>query len=107
MYLLFSQDIYKVLDDVLGQGAHTTVKTCVKLATNQEYAVKVKELSCYGLYCNLIVLWSSFYYVSLENIYTPPLGTSISLWKFHFSPSKVKSAYKPSGSSGQSLSWLL
>ena len=46
MYLLFSQDIYKVLDDVLGQGAHTTVKSCVKLATNQEYAVKVRELYC-------------------------------------------------------------
>ena len=45
--MLFSQDIYKVLDDVLGQGAHTTVKSCVKLATNQEYAVKVKEHSCF------------------------------------------------------------
>ena len=38
--LIFS-DIYKVLDDVLGQGAHTIVKSCVKLVTNQEYAVKV------------------------------------------------------------------
>lgn len=38
--IIFS-DIYKVLDDVLGQGAHTTVKSCVKLVTNQEYAVKV------------------------------------------------------------------
>lgn len=36
-------DLYKVLDDVLGQGAHTTVKTCVKLTTNQEYAVKIIE----------------------------------------------------------------
>ena len=45
MYLSFSQDIYKVLDDVLGQGAHTTVKSCVKLTTNQEYAVKVRKLS--------------------------------------------------------------
>ena len=46
MYLSISQDIYKVLDDVLGQGAHTTVKSCVKLTTNQEYAVKVRKLSC-------------------------------------------------------------
>lgn len=38
--IIFS-DIYKVLDDVLGQGAHTIVKSCVKLVTNQEYAVKV------------------------------------------------------------------
>lgn len=38
-------DIYKVLDDVLGQGAHTTVKSCVKLVTNQEYAVKIIEKS--------------------------------------------------------------
>lgn len=40
--IIFS-DIYKVLDDVLGQGAHTTVKSCVKLVTNQEYAVKVSK----------------------------------------------------------------
>lgn len=38
-------DIYKVLDEVLGQGAHTTVKTCVKLVSNQEYAVKIIEKS--------------------------------------------------------------
>ncbi|PFX30795.1 MAP kinase-interacting serine/threonine-protein kinase 2 [Stylophora pistillata] len=38
-------DVYKVLDDVLGQGAHTTVKSCVKLTTNQEYAVKIIEKS--------------------------------------------------------------
>ncbi|XP_068676461.1 MAP kinase-interacting serine/threonine-protein kinase 1-like isoform X2 [Montipora foliosa] len=36
-------DVYKVLDDILGQGAHTTVKTCVKLTTNHEYAVKIIE----------------------------------------------------------------
>ena len=41
VYCLTFLDVYKVLDDVLGQGAHTTVKSCVKLATNQEYAVKV------------------------------------------------------------------
>ena len=40
--VIFS-DIYKVLDDVLGQGAHTIVKSCVKLVTNQEYAVKVSK----------------------------------------------------------------
>ena len=40
--IIFS-DIYKVLDDVLGQGAHTIVKSCVKLVTNQEYAVKVSK----------------------------------------------------------------
>lgn len=38
-------DIYKVLDDVLGQGAHTIVKSCVKLVTNQEYAVKIIDKS--------------------------------------------------------------
>ena len=77
MYLLFSQDIYKVLDDVLGQGAHTTVKSCVNLATNQEYAVKVKN---YFLLLSLIIITSrSFrvltkimlifkYYVALKNI---------------------------------------
>ena len=41
--IIILSDIYKVLDDVLGQGAHTIVKSCVKLVTNQEYAVKVSK----------------------------------------------------------------
>ena len=95
MYLLFSQDIYKVLDDVLGQGAHTTVKSCVNLATNQEYAVKVKN---YFLLSSLIIItWLSFgvltklilfiklkYYVALENIpvkiSVQPCAFLLSLW---------------------------
>jgi len=62
MYLLFSQDIYKVLDDVLGQGAHTTVKSCVNLATNQEYAVKVKNYFFVVIPYNnnVTFIWSSY-----------------------------------------------
>lgn len=34
-------DVYQLQEDVLGEGAHARVQTCVNLITNQEYAVKV------------------------------------------------------------------
>lgn len=36
-----SPDVYQLQEDVLGEGAHARVQTCVNLITNQEYAVKV------------------------------------------------------------------
>lgn len=36
-----STDVYQLQEDVLGEGAHARVQTCVNLITNQEYAVKV------------------------------------------------------------------
>lgn len=39
--LLCSPDVYQLQEDVLGEGAHARVQTCVNLITNQEYAVKV------------------------------------------------------------------
>lgn len=36
-----SPDVYQLREDVLGEGAHARVQTCVNLITNQEYAVKV------------------------------------------------------------------
>ena len=107
MYLSISQDIYKVLDDVLGQGAHTTVKSCVKLTTNQEYAVKVRKLSCGDRLLppdfpfklsSVMLLWKIS--ILLPQVHVP----MSSLRKFHFYQ-PFKSAYKPSDSSGQSLSW--
>lgn len=35
------EDVYQLQEDVLGEGAHARVQTCVNLITNQEYAVKV------------------------------------------------------------------
>lgn len=34
-------DVYQLQEDVLGEGAHARVQTCVNLITSQEYAVKV------------------------------------------------------------------
>lgn len=34
-------DVYQLQEDVLGEGAHARVQTCVNLISNQEYAVKV------------------------------------------------------------------
>uniref|UniRef100_A0A7N5JSP1 non-specific serine/threonine protein kinase n=1 Tax=Ailuropoda melanoleuca TaxID=9646 RepID=A0A7N5JSP1_AILME len=38
-----STDVYQLQEDVLGEGAHARVQTCVNLITNQEYAVKIIE----------------------------------------------------------------
>ncbi|XP_047633610.1 MAP kinase-interacting serine/threonine-protein kinase 2 isoform X2 [Phacochoerus africanus] len=37
------EDVYQLQEDVLGEGAHARVQTCVNLITNQEYAVKIIE----------------------------------------------------------------
>ena len=38
-----STDVYQLQEDVLGEGAHARVQTCINLITNQEYAVKVSQ----------------------------------------------------------------
>lgn len=35
-------DVYQLQEEVLGEGAHARVQSCVNLITNKEYAVKVK-----------------------------------------------------------------
>lgn len=37
------EDVYQLQEDVLGEGAHARVQTCINLITNQEYAVKVSQ----------------------------------------------------------------
>ncbi|XP_051557764.1 MAP kinase-interacting serine/threonine-protein kinase 2-like [Myxocyprinus asiaticus] len=37
------EDVYKLQDDVLGEGAYAVVQTCISLITNKEYAVKIIE----------------------------------------------------------------
>ncbi|XP_045432261.1 MAP kinase-interacting serine/threonine-protein kinase 2 isoform X11 [Pipistrellus kuhlii] len=37
------EDVYQLQEDVLGEGAHARVQTCINLITNQEYAVKIIE----------------------------------------------------------------
>ncbi|KGL86736.1 MAP kinase-interacting serine/threonine-protein kinase 2, partial [Charadrius vociferus] len=36
------EDVYQLQEEVLGEGAHARVQSCVNLITNKEYAVKVK-----------------------------------------------------------------
>ena len=43
-----SADVYQLQEDVLGEGAHARVQTCVNLITNQEYAVKVRQAPAPG-----------------------------------------------------------
>ncbi|XP_021563511.1 MAP kinase-interacting serine/threonine-protein kinase 2-like, partial [Carlito syrichta] len=38
-----TRPVYQLQEDVLGEGAHARVQTCVNLITNQEYAVKIIE----------------------------------------------------------------
>ncbi|XP_071954099.1 MAP kinase-interacting serine/threonine-protein kinase 1-like isoform X1 [Antedon mediterranea] len=37
------EDVYLMTDDVLGQGAYASVKTCIHVQTGKQYAVKVIE----------------------------------------------------------------
>lgn len=41
MIIFFVSDIYRLTDEVLGEGACASVKTCVQISTEVEYAVKV------------------------------------------------------------------
>lgn len=40
-------DVYKLQDEVLGEGAYAKVQTCISQITHKEYAVKVRRT--YGL----------------------------------------------------------
>ncbi|XP_075380037.1 MAP kinase-interacting serine/threonine-protein kinase 2 isoform X1 [Mycteria americana] len=37
------EDVYQLQEEVLGEGAHARVQSCVNLITNKEYAVKIIE----------------------------------------------------------------
>lgn len=41
LYQLLASDLYKLTDEVLGQGAFAKVQGCVSLQNGQEFAVKV------------------------------------------------------------------
>lgn len=36
-----STDVYRLQEEILGEGAYARVQTCINLITNNEYAVKV------------------------------------------------------------------
>lgn len=40
---VFFSDLYKLTDEVLGQGAYAKVQGCIHLQNRQEYAVKVRK----------------------------------------------------------------
>uniref|UniRef100_A0A9J7XZ74 MAPK interacting serine/threonine kinase 2a n=1 Tax=Cyprinus carpio carpio TaxID=630221 RepID=A0A9J7XZ74_CYPCA len=37
------EDVYKLQNEILGEGAYAVVQTCINLITNKEYAVKIIE----------------------------------------------------------------
>uniref|UniRef100_A0A672N029 non-specific serine/threonine protein kinase n=1 Tax=Sinocyclocheilus grahami TaxID=75366 RepID=A0A672N029_SINGR len=37
------EDVYKLQNEILGEGAYAVVQTCINLVTNKEYAVKIIE----------------------------------------------------------------
>lgn len=41
--LTFISDLYKLTDEVLGQGAYAKVQGCISLQNGQEFAVKVSK----------------------------------------------------------------
>lgn len=42
--ILLPTDVYQLQEEVLGEGAHARVQSCINLITNKEYAVKVWAL---------------------------------------------------------------
>lgn len=44
--VMLSSDLYKLTDEVLGQGAYAKVQGCISLQNGQEYAVKVSKGGC-------------------------------------------------------------
>jgi len=42
-------DVYKLQDEVLGEGAYARVETCISQITHKEYAVKVRFFSVHVL----------------------------------------------------------
>lgn len=55
----FLLDVYKLQEEVLGEGAYARVQTCINLITNKEYAVKVSspQLSYPHVWTCSSVLW--------------------------------------------------
>uniref|UniRef100_A0A8C0B3V3 Uncharacterized protein n=1 Tax=Buteo japonicus TaxID=224669 RepID=A0A8C0B3V3_9AVES len=45
-------DVYQLQEEVLGEGAHARVQSCVNLITNKEYAVKVSGEGCMAVRCS-------------------------------------------------------
>lgn len=41
--VLSAADVYRLQEEVLGEGAYARVQTCINLITNKEYAVKVRH----------------------------------------------------------------
>lgn len=62
-------DVYQLQEEVLGEGAHARVQSCVNLITNKEYAVKVK-LRCW------LQTWPSPPPASVSFFCPPHLGLS-------------------------------
>lgn len=43
LHVTFISDLYKLTDEVLGQGAYAKVQGCISLQNGQEFAVKVSK----------------------------------------------------------------
>nr|XP_047933759.1 MAP kinase-interacting serine/threonine-protein kinase 2 [Anser cygnoides] len=50
------EDVYQLQEEVLGEGAHARVQSCVNLITNKEYAVKVTRGCVPGSACASVSL---------------------------------------------------
>lgn len=61
-------DVYRLQEEVLGEGAYARVQTCINLITNKEYAVKVGvcpfmprlQMFCLKICCPFSSMWVTF-----------------------------------------------
>lgn len=55
-------DVYRLQEELLGEGAYARVQTCINLITNKEYAVKVRRYcwsSSEECFCGLLKSFST------------------------------------------------
>lgn len=65
---LYTSDVYRLQEEVLGEGAYARVQTCINLITNKEYAVKVGvcpfmprlQMFCLKICCPFSSMWVTF-----------------------------------------------
>lgn len=49
-FTFLHSDVYKLQDELLGEGAYAKVQTCISQITQKEYAVKVRKTRFLSLY---------------------------------------------------------
>lgn len=81
LHVTFISDLYKLTDEVLGQGAYAKVQGCISLQNGQEFAVKVSK------YITSVTLHTGTKNMSLDR------DEKKNIFKFKASQTRLKEAH--------------